>query len=362
MLGRISAQKSAIQGALESALGELDRDDPMDSRWTRDGNDRVLRYAGGGKMLRGALVDLGFRLFRKGQEAEGPELHALRMVQAAMELFQAMLLIHDDIMDQDDFRRGKPSIHAQYRELARTEGASDPSRTGESLAVCLGDVSAFQSFALLAGISGEGIPAGTVLELVALFSRELVWVGRAQMDDVWNAASPEEPSFSAMLSVYRFKTGRYTFSLPLMAGAILGGADPENLGDLARLGELLGIMFQIRDDHIGLFGDPELTGKPRGSDIRENRKTLHRAWLRESADISERKLLDQAFGNPECTGDQLDQVMDLMVTRDIPARGERELELYAREAFHLIGKILPAGGPMEQELRELVDYNRSRRT
>jgi geranylgeranyl diphosphate synthase type I len=141
----------------------------------------------------------------------------------ALELFHAAFLIHDDIMDGDAVRRGKPSMHAQV---------------GESVALSIGDMAIFCGYDVLSHLGQE---------LVSYISRELANVTVAQMHDVYPR---EEQTRDALLHTYTYKTARYTFSLPLAAGAILAGAPGETIAQLERLGESMGILFQIRDDEL----------------------------------------------------------------------------------------------------------------
>jgi geranylgeranyl diphosphate synthase type I len=169
---------------------------------------------------------------------------------------------------------------------------------GESLGICLGDLCYFEAFAELAR-AVAGRPRGA--EIQALCAERLAEVAVAQMADVrWGAAKEEVPE-ADILAMYRSKTAHYSFSLPLAVGALFAD-DGELLlaGDLAgrfsELGEHLGILFQIRDDELGLFGSPDLTGKALGSDLREGKKTLFRARLLVAAPREEQPRLLSLFG------------------------------------------------------------------
>lgn len=241
-----------------------------------DAQGRILEFCLRGKMIRGCLVYLGAEAAGATQAAANDSLAACA---AAMELFQAGLLAHDDIMDRDETRRGAPTLHALYAAASRNRGEADPAHVGEALGICLGDLCYFEAYALLArGAVGK---AGAA-ELLALCSSVLGEVAVAQMDDVAWGASRAEPPQESILAMYRCKTARYSFSLPLAAGALLAG-DPELARRLGGLGESLGILFQLRDDELGLFGSPGTTGKGLGSDLREGKKTLFRARLLEAA-------------------------------------------------------------------------------
>jgi geranylgeranyl pyrophosphate synthase len=246
-----ASRRAMIAGALE-ALG--DRDDGR-----AESVGRIVEFCLRGKMIRGCLVLLAAEAAgaeaasaeAAGAEAASAEAagagtvaavpakdDALARLAAAMELFQAGLLAHDDIMDRDETRRGAPTIHARYAAEATAVGSSDRLHVGESLGICLGDLCYFEGYALIARAI-EGNPNGGAI--LALFSERLAEVAVAQMADVrWGASSAEVPE-SDILAMYRGKTAHYSFSLPLAAGALFaaGGARPPADGpapadDLAR--------------------------------------------------------------------------------------------------------------------------------
>jgi len=227
-----------------------------------------------------------------------------------MELFQAGLLAHDDIMDRDEMRRGAPTIHARFAAEALARGAGAASRgagaaearfaaearhVGEALGICLGDLCYFEAFGELARVlAGDSRSA----KILALCAEALSEVAVAQMADVGWGSSKREVSEAEILAMYRYKTARYSFSLPLAVGALAAGAEGL-VGPFTRLGEELGMLFQIKDDELGLFGDGEATGKGLGSDLREGKKTLFRARLLAAAPSGEAKRLAALFGGAE---------------------------------------------------------------
>ncbi len=269
VLGYVELRRNEIAGALDALLArkgaELARVSPLGA----EACGKLGEFASRGKMIRGALVSYASGL--GGMSGDAPVA-----VGMAMELFQSALLVHDDIMDRDAQRRGRPSVHFQYAEEARGAGLREPDHLGNSLGICAGDIAFFLAFEVLGEL---GVDPAIRARLVSLFSRELALVGVAQMMDMAAAASSSEKSVEEILRLYLYKTGRYTFSLPLVAGGILGGLAEERVSELDRVGEHLGMLFQIKDDEIGLFGDPADTGKPVGSDIREGKKTIFHAFL-----------------------------------------------------------------------------------
>ncbi|MEI6385528.1 MAG: polyprenyl synthetase family protein [Spirochaetota bacterium] len=307
---------------------------------------RLAEYAGRGKMLRGALVYLGAELCTDG---DAPSASGIAV---AMELFQAGLLVHDDIMDRDELRRGKAAIHASYRDEAASKGAFDAPHLGESLGICAGDICYFEGFGALAR-SVAGLPLGPgILELC---SGELTLVALAQMADCRFGGLPEEPDEEAILAVYRGKTARYSFSLPIACGAMLAGDEATAKG-LFAVGELAGLVFQLRDDEIGLFGDPAVTGKGAYSDLRENKKTLMRARLFARADAATRLRLSSIYGSPEAGEAEAAWVRGLVEGLGIAGELRREREELGVQARASVEGI-PGLRPVPKEtLLDLIDW------
>ena len=138
-----------------------------------------------------------------------------------MEIIHSSLLIHDDIMDNDRLRRGERTVFAQYEQLGRGRRAADAGRFGSAMGICAGDVGYFVAGDILAPLPLDPEVKGPLLSLVF---RELAYVGLAQMQDIAFGAFDRTPARDEVIALYLYKTARYTFSLPLMAGALLGGA------------------------------------------------------------------------------------------------------------------------------------------
>lgn len=357
MIELLSSYKPKLTAGLRDALNHISEDSADASLWTADVIARLLDYCSRGKMIRGALVDIGAKSV-DDTKADKTELEAVCIhVGAAMELIQGLLLIHDDIMDQDDLRRGRPSMHTQYTELAAARKALEPRRLGESLGICVGDVAGFLAFDVLSSIN---LDPKLTKALIALTSRELVYVGLAQMGDVFNAGVPEDLRAEDILKLYRYKTGRYTFSLPLMAGALCAGLGKQALGQLGEIGELFGIIFQIKDDEIGIFGASEKTGKPQGSDILENKRTLHRLRLFENLGDEERQRASGIYGNPAASAEDLSWVRRQLYESGAMHEIDRALHEYAESCSKSIREmtfLTPFG---KKALEGLLAYNLSR--
>ena len=339
-----ASRRARIADAIEALANRRARELSATPGGAAVGMGRIAEFCLRGKMIRGCLVFLG-------AEAAGGRADA--DIAAAMELFQAGLLVHDDIMDRDETRRGAPTIHARYAAEVRAAGAAEYLHIGEGLGICVGDLCYFEAFAALSrALAGHARCA----EIAALCAELLSEVAVAQMADLRWAASEEEPGEADILAMYRCKTARYSFSLPLAVGALSAGASGL-VGPMTELGERLGILFQIRDDELGLFGSEERTGKPIGSDLREGKKTLFRARLLAAAPREELPRLEALFGgSAEAAAEDLAYIGDLArklgVTGAI-AEMTREAERRARDII----RVLPGLKPDTAEALEgLVDY------
>ena len=237
--------------------------------------DYLLR---GGKRLRGALLVLG-------HEAAGGAREAALDASIGLELLHAYLLIHDDFMDQDDVRRGGPTLHK----------ALGGDHLGSSLALLCGSICEAWAYELL------GPAAGTAAATV-----EQVILG--QMADL-RAPTGRELSAREVLQVQRAKTGTYTFELPLRLGAALGNGSQQLLQALAAYAAPLGVAFQIADDLLGTFGAPEVTGKPNASDLREGKRTLLLARALEMAAPADAQALRAGLGNPQADVEELRAIL-----------------------------------------------------
>jgi geranylgeranyl diphosphate synthase type I len=320
--------------------------------WGGDVLRRLDAFTGKGKMIRGGLVALGSTM--AGGRAGAAAIRA----GTAFELIQSGLLIHDDIMDQDPRRRGGPSMHEQYARLAPPAESEESGRFGTSMAICAGEIAIFLAFEAISGLSG---PAKRTAAVQKLFAAEFGLVGLGQMLDIEAGTSREMPPERKILEIYRYKTARYSFSLPLAAGWILGGGPTRTLTALERLGQYLGLVFQIKDDELGLFGNAGTTGKPVGSDVRQGKKTLYATALFSRATGAERGRLASVFGSAAATD------ADIRFVRDLAARlGVRD---DVRQVMDRVGGraeqgilALPVGRGHREMLLSLLDYILSRRS
>ncbi len=338
---RLEQKASALSGV--NALG-------------RDVCERLYSFASQGKMVRGGLVYLGFGVCRNGRR-DGPTARHLADAAVAMELFQSALLVHDDIMDRDPVRRGQKTLHVQYAELAGRAGASDAAHLGEGLGICAGDVGHFLAFEILADMK---IAPAVYRRILQLCARELSCVGVAQMQDLVNGTGSGAVPDDEILRLYLYKTGRYTFSLPLMVGGLLAGAKASTLKRLEKIGEYLGVIFQIKDDELGLFADAETIGKPAGSDVREGKKTLYYSYLFNKATESDLRRLSRIFGSSAAGPAELQYVRGLVKSLGVREEVAGVASELAAKARALIGALPASRQEDRQVLLDLLEYSLAR--
>jgi geranylgeranyl diphosphate synthase type I len=247
----------------------------------------------GGKRLRALFCSAGFRAVR---DPSGPEeATGLLRAAAALELLHASALVHDDLMDASDTRRGSPSVHRAFERRHRAAGwRGDPEQYGAAAAVLLGDLLLCWSDERLRTC---GLAAPVVIEALTLFDATRSEVIAGQFLDVSVQARGDADVAQAM-RVLRYKSAKYSVERPLQVGAALAGAGPATLAALSAYGVPLGEAFQLRDDLLGVFGDPRVTGKPAGDDLTEGKRTVLVALaLQGSPDVDTRRL-DEALGRP----------------------------------------------------------------
>lgn len=318
--------------------------------WKKDVAGRFKDFCSQGKAVRGTLVILAAEIF------SDRKIPAAFPVAAALEIMHASLLIHDDFMDQDLLRRGKPTFVKQYSDILKNAKSHDSS----GLAICAGDIGFFWGFKMLANDSKLSLIQKQ--KLIALFSEYMEEVGLAQMQDIWFGLPKHQPhSSQQILEMYRSKTGHYTFTLPLIAGAILSGQDNSKLNSRLRtLGGLLGLVFQIQDDLIDIYSDTKQTGKPAGSDISAGKHTLLYSYFLSSASSEQKKELRNLFGKGKTlTKPELNSIRKLFISSGCLAKTNKLIKSTNQKIIGLIDTL--AISPSSKKiLLSLSEYNLSR--
>jgi geranylgeranyl diphosphate synthase, type I len=286
----------------------------------------VLR---GGKRLRPAFAYWGYRA------AGGVDADPVVAAAGALELVQASALIHDDLIDRSDTRRGAPAIHRRFADHHRRSGwRGDPDGFGDAAAVLLGDLSLVWSDELL---HGSGLDPQTLARARPIFDMMRTEVTVGQYLDVHSQATGDTSEERAG-KVARYKSAKYTVERPLLLGAALADAPAEVRAAYSGYGLPLGEAFQLRDDVLGVFGDPAVTGKPAGDDLREGKRTYLVAVAYAQADAAGRDLLARRLGDPRLDPTGIDQVREVIAGSGALARTERRIAELTETALAVLDR------------------------
>lgn len=339
------------------------------------GAESISSLLAGGKRLRPAFCYWGWR------GAGGPDCPEIINAAAALELLHAGALIHDDLMDASDTRRGQPSLHRQFEARhIRSHWHGSPAAFGMGAAILLGDLLLCWTDEMFhaSGLPGEALRRGR-----PVLDRMRTEVFAGQYLDLLGQVTGDETLESA-LRVVEFKTTKYTIERPLHLGAALAGQSalagpsalageragraPQAAGQDGRPGAgrtpglaaaytayglPLGLAFQLRDDILGVFGDPAQTGKPAGDDVREGKRTVLLAIARKQATPGQAEIIDRYLGDP-----MLDEAGTAEFRAAITATGalaecERMIGGHVSEAIAALASA-PITGEARDALAELA--------
>nr|QBM01393.1 geranylgeranyl diphosphate synthase [uncultured archaeon] len=248
----------------------------------------------GGKRIRACMTVFAFLCFKDFDEG---------IIKAAisMELVQSCLLIHDDIIDEDDLRRGGKTVHKIYEEIEKDR------HFGESAAILVGDLA--NAF-IIETIMRTDFDAAAKLKAIGKIQEMFVKECYGQMEDIF--MEKHKGNSDAILKMYSLKTVPYTADAPLYIGAVLGNANRDAFKILEEWGSRIGLAFQIKDDIIGVFGKKEETGKPNDSDIKKGKNTFLIHKTREMCTAEEKKFIDGCLGNENASEEDIKKAREII--------------------------------------------------
>jgi geranylgeranyl diphosphate synthase, type I len=299
---------------------------------------------GGGKRLRPTFAWWGWRAAGGPAVVDAPHPGVVLHAVAALELIQACALVHDDIIDDSLLRRGKPTVHAVWTARHRERGwIGSSERLGAAVAILVGDVALAWADDMLraAGLDPAALsratPVWESMRTELLTGQFLDVVGHAT-----DLSTPE-----GVLRISRYKTAAYTIERPLHLGAALADADEDVVAAYRAFGTDLGIAFQLRDDLLGVFGDPAVTGKPAGDDLREGKRTLLVALARQHPDHTGAAPLEHALGKPDLTPEEVGSARDALTDLGVVAEVEERIDTLTTSALTAL-----AGVDLDPDARE----------
>lgn len=281
-------------------------------------------FSSGGKRMRAYLVYLGY-LTATSQVSRKADLKKVLPVSLAIEIVHSFLLIHDDIIDRSDKRRGKPTIHERYQK-------NNDYHYGVSQAIILGDIACFEALRL---VDVADFDASKKVKSQQKLLEVILETGYGEALDV--LYTYKQPNLSQIWKVMDLKTARYSLVGPLIIGSLLGDGNKNRMAALTKFGLAAGIAFQLADDVLGLFANEKVIGKP--SDLAEGKNTLLIYKTRELAGPKDKIILDTVWGNKNASHKETKQVQEIVIKCGALAWCHREQERLVREAKGVIGQI-----------------------
>ncbi|WP_062385824.1 polyprenyl synthetase family protein [Demequina iriomotensis] len=310
--------------------------------------DQLAESSQGGKAFRGLLLLASF------EACGGNDPDVAAGVAASLELFQTAALLHDDVLDGSDMRRGRPAAHRAFEARHRQAGwPGDAEAYGRAGAILAGDV------ALVAALRGATLAARAAGDMVGdLFDEMAALVTAGQHLDMRVAAAPWSDLAALEVdirAVMRAKTASYTAEFPLALGAAVAGAEHATITALRGAGLPLGVAFQLRDDVLGLTGSPQVTGKPVGDDLREGKRTLLVWHALAHGDAAERAAVERVLGRASAAEAELATAIAAIESSGALAAAEREIATQAALARESLVAALARPEPVLALVDAAVD-------
>ena len=260
----------------------------------------------GGKRLRPYMV-------MKSCEMLGGKTKNAINAASAIEMVHNFTLVHDDIMDNDEMRHGVTTVHKKF---------------GMPIAILAGDVLFSKAYQV---VSSTSLPSNSVIELVSRLAKSCVDVCEGQLLDISMANSEKIPSQSQYIKMIEKKTAAL-FEVSCAMGAICANAKRKDVSNLSSFGKNLGIAFQITDDLIGVLGDPKITKKPVGNDLREGKKSLPILLAINRAKGENKEIILKTFSNSFATQDDIEKALKIIRRLKIEKTVRRQAQSYAQRA------------------------------
>ncbi|MFC1899629.1 polyprenyl synthetase family protein [Chloroflexota bacterium] len=298
----------------------------------------------GGKRIRAALVYFGYRT------AGGNGNSNIAFASASIELLHSYFLIHDDIIDKSDLRRGLPTIHTKYQQMYREKGLiSNSPSNGKTdipyaMAIINGDMCCALAYEALVE---SGFQANKIVKVLKIMHETAKFSAVGELVDIVETIS-NKATEERILRMHYLKTAKYTVEAPLLIGAILQGASPRVIDSLSKYAIPVGVAFQVHDDILGVFGEEGRLGKSVSSDIQEGKQTLLTVKAIEKASPQQKKKLEFFMGNPNTKID-MDEVRKIIEdTGALEYSKEKEISLSEQ------GKKALIDAPIQEDIKDIL--------
>jgi len=293
--------------------------------------DSLQELLTGGKRLRPAFSYWGYR------STGAPHSDAIVKASASLELLQACALIHDDVMDGSDTRRGNPAVHRQFEAVHTSQAwQGQASSFGIGAAILVGDLALSWADTLLCN---AGLSAEELIRAKSIYDVMRTELMAGQYLDLLEQARQDTTAEQAR-NVIRYKSAKYTIERPLNLGAAIGDASDAHQAILTTYGLALGEAFQLRDDLLGVFGTPAQTGKPAGDDLREGKQTVLIATARSANDDAVNALLSRHLGNLQISAEDVARLQDGLVSTGAVDYVEQQITKLTEQALEALASPL----------------------
>lgn len=301
----------------------------------------------GGKRVRAATMYHSYIAF------SGKDLKKAMYCAMSMELMQTYLLIHDDIMDDSDMRRGGPSVHYIYKEIYNKKFSGSKSKEfGNAMAILAGDLAhTFGNNIISSSGFDEKKTSRALFELSKMYEKEYF----GQLLDIYSELLDNISERDVFL-IHQLKTSPYTFDGPCKIGAILAGAKEKEIKKIENYSIPLGVAFQVQDDILGVFGTEEKIGKPVLSDLQEGKKTLLIIDALNKADEDQAKTLIRLLGKTTTAYSDLERVREIIQDTGALEKSKKIAKEYVNKAIKSLKSINFSNPDGTNFLIEIADY------
>lgn len=362
IVSELGKYKTKVDSELETFFdNKLESSDGLDNPYTTMISFLKEYTLRGGKRIRPAFVYYGYLLFADETD-EAPEDYLNTVIKASMapELKQTYYLIHDDITDKSDQRRGGPSMHKMFEACYLENGISsdEAKHHGIAMALFAGDLANTYASNV---ITQTNLSSDTKTEIQTILDNTDENTLQGQVLDIQSGITSEMLTEKELLNIHLLKSAKYTIESPLSIGAILAGATEEEQNTLSDYANPLGIAFQLQDDILGVFGDDEKVGKPTTSDLAEGKKTLLIIKALEGAKKPEQNTIMKYLGNPNITSDNMDELKEIMIDTGSLEYSKNLAETLIEESKQALGSLQQVNPVADEFLNGFADYMLTRK-